>query len=231
MRQDLAILPRLRSKTEGRFKLQQLIGGLDAHDIRAKVAFLPAKTGKKPKIKINDFNASLLGGAVTSPAMTYDLNQPDSRFTVNIKGMDLATLVDLVKMKGLHVTGKISGSIPVTIKGKDISVDNGKLYNDPPGGEISYSPKNMNAVGLTGYALKAVKDFHYTLLKATAAYAPSGQLDLDIGLQGISPKLDADRPVHLNIHAEQNLPALMQSLRYSKGLTEELNKRVQQRYE
>ena len=230
MRQDLAILPRLRSKTEGSFGLQQLIGGLDAHDISAKVAFLPAKTGKLPKIQINGFKASLLDGIVSSPAVTYDLNQPDSRFTVSIKGMDLAAMVDLVKMKGLRITGRISGFIPVSIRGKAVSVDNGQLHNDPPGGEINYSPENMSSAGLTGYALKAVKNFRYDSLKAAARYAPSGQLDLDIGLQGISPELDASRPVHLNIHAEQNLPALLQSLRYSKGLTEELDKRVQQQY-
>ena len=88
----------------------------------------------------------------------------------------------------------------------------------------------MNQSGITGYALKAVEDFRYNSLKTTARYAPDGQLDLDISLEGTSPKLAADRPVHLNIHAEQNLPALMQSLRFSKGLTEELDKRVKQHY-
>jgi hypothetical protein len=75
-----------------------------------------------------------------------------------------------------------------------------------------------------------VEDFRYNSLKTTAEYLPSGRLNLDIGLQGISPELSTTRPVHLNIHAEQNLPSLLQSLRFSKGLTDELDKRVNQHY-
>lgn len=230
IQQDLVILPQLHSNREGSFSLRQLIGGIDIHKLSSNVTFLPSKTGILPRIQINNFDASLLGGIVNIPNIVYDFNQPDSNFTVDIKGMNLETIVNLVKIKGLHVNGKISGAIPVTIKGKAISVNNGKLYNEPPGGEISYAPKNINSAGLTGYALKAVEDFQYDSLTATAIYDPSGQLDLDISLQGISPKLDNSRQVHLNIHAEQNLPALLQSLRYSKGLTEELDKQVQQRY-
>ncbi len=230
IRQDLAVLPRLYSKSEGSFSLQQLIGAVDSHDIRAGVNLLPSKQGPRPEIQINNFRASLFDGTLTSSPITYDLNQPVSDFTVNINGMDLATLIQLIKMNDLHVTGRVSGTIPVRIRGKEISVDNGALLNDPPGGEIRYTPANMDHEGLTGYALKAVQNFHYDSLKTTARYLPSGQLDLDIGLQGISPGLESSRPVHLNIHAEQNLPALLQSLRFSKGLTEKLDKRLKQHY-
>ncbi len=230
LRHDLAVLPRLRSKSEGSFSLQQLIGGIDIHDIHAGLNFLPAKTGPLPQIRVNDFNTSVFNGIINCPDILYDLNHPDSHFVVNIKKIDLGTLIKLIKMDNLHVSGRVSGTIPVTVKGKDISVDDGILNNEPPGGEIRYTPANMNQSGITGYALKAVEDFHYNSLKTTARYAPDGQLDLDISLEGISPKLATNRPVHLNIHAEQNLPALMQSLRFSKGLTEELDKRVKQHY-
>jgi hypothetical protein len=230
MRQDLILLPRLRSKNDGFFSLRQLTSGLDIHDLRAKTALVPVKTGKKPEIQIKQLKGTLIGGSVSSPVITYDLNRADSSFTVNIRRIDLETLINLVKVKGLHVTGSISGSIPITIKGKSVSVDNGTLRNDPPGGEISYTPENLNAVGLSGYALRAVRDFRYESLKTTARYSPSGQLDLAIGLRGISPELGSDRPVHFNINAEQNLPALLEGLRYSKGLTKELDKRVRQRY-
>ena len=228
--QDLAVLPRLYSKTEGSFSLQHLIGGIDVHDAHAGLSFLSVKNETLPQVQINDFSASLFDGTITSPTIIYDLNQPDSSFTVNIRNMNLNTLIKLIKMDSLHVTGRISGAIPVTIKEKEISVEKGELYSEQPGGEIRYTPENMNPAGITGYALKAVENFRYDSLKTTARYLPSGQLDLDIGLQGISPGLETSRPVHLNIHAEQNLPALLQSLRFSKGLTEELDKRLKEHY-
>jgi hypothetical protein len=230
LRHDLAVLPRIRSKSEGSFSLQQLIGGIDIHDIHAGLNFLPAKTGPLPQIQVNDFNTSVFNGIISSPYILYDLNHPESHFVVNIKKIDLGSLVKLIRMDNLHVNGRVSGTIPITVKGKDVSVDDGILYNEPPGGEIRYTPVNMNQSGITGYALKAVEDFRYNSLKTTARYAPDGQLDLDISLEGTSPKLAAGRPVHLNIHAEQNLPALMQSLRFSKGLTEKLDKQVKQHY-
>ena len=230
IRQDLSLLPRLFSKSEGSFSLKQLIGGLDIFDIQAKLNFARSDKGPKPLIKINNFKASLLNGTINTPGLLYDQNRPDSTFTVSIKALDLEELINLIQMKNLQVSGKISGNIPVTLSGKDISVQDGQLFNEPPGGEIHYTPHGISSAGVTGYALKAVENFHYDSLKTTARYDPSGQLDLIIGLQGVSPSLDTSRKVHLNIHAEQNLPALLQSLRFSKGLTEELDKRVKDHY-
>lgn len=230
LRQDLALLPQLRSKTEGTVALEHFGGGVDVYDVHALLNVFPSDVGNLPQVQVNNFRASLFEGSITSSNIQYDLNQPDSSFTVDIKGMNLGTVVDLIKMEPLYVSGSISGSIPVTIKGKDISVENGELHSEEPGGEIRYTPEGINQSGMTGYALKAVEELHYKTLRATARYMPSGQLDLDIGLQGNSPGLGSSRPIHLNIHAEQNLPALLQSLRSSKGLTEELDKRVKQHY-
>jgi len=229
-RQDLVVFPELRSKTGGSFALQHLIGGIDVYDSRAHVNLVTSKTGKLPLLQIDDFSASLFDGTIRTSNIQYDPNQPDSHFVVDINTMSLETLVSLMKMDSLHVTGRISGSIPVTIRGKDITVVDGELHSEEPGGEIRYMPGTMNQSGITGYALKAVENMQYKTLTAKAGYIPSGQLDLDIGLQGISPGLQSSRPVHLNIHAEQNLPALLQSLRFSKGLTEELDKRVKHHY-
>ena len=230
MGQDLGLLPELYSRNKGSFTLGQLIGGIDIFDIKTEVELLPVESGPLPQVQLKNLSAVLFDGMVRSGEVHYDLNMPDSTFSVEIESLNLEKLVGLIKMDALYATGSISGSIPVEIKGKDVSVDAGILYSDEPGGEIRYTPGNMNHSGLTGYALKAVEELQYQTLQVTAGYLPSGQLDLDIGLTGVSPGLGTTRPVHLNIHAEQNLPALLQSLRFSKGLTEQLDKRVEQHY-
>jgi len=228
--QDLVILPRLHSKRSGSVSLAHLVAGLDFSNLSTKIALLPSEYGRLPKIYLTDFRSFLFDGSLSSPAIQYDLNKPDSDFIINIEKINLAPLIKLLQQNDLQVSGHLSGSIPIRIVNKNISVKNGQLFNEPPGGEIRYTPANIQQQGLTGYALKAVENFQYDSLQATADYAPSGQLDLDIHLQGISPLLDDHRPVHLNIHAEQNLPELLQSLLFSQGLIEQLDKQLQGRY-
>jgi hypothetical protein len=230
LRQDLTLVPALQSKSGGSFVIKKLTGAVDTHDIRTNVLFRPSAKGPLPILLIRDFSASLLGGKISVPRFTCDLNQPDTLINAEISTIDLHDLVELINMNSLQVRGSVSGTIPLKIQGRQVTVDHGKLVNDPPGGTIRYTPGSTGQTGLTGYALRAVEDFRYTSLVADAVYTPSGRLDLDIHLQGTSPGLETSRPVHLNIHAEQNLPALLQSLRFSKGLTEKLDKRIQGHY-
>ena len=229
-KQDLVLLPELRSQSEGRISVQRLISSIDVHDLSTQTALLSVQTGTQPEVQLKKLQAKLLQGSISSPEIRYDLNKQQGNFTIKARGVDLTTLVNLMKVKGMHATGKISGDIPVTIRGKEISVGNGMLYNDPPGGEISYTAPETKAAGLSEYAIKAIRDFRYTSLKSTAQYTPSGELHLAVSLQGISPELDKSRPVHFNINIEQNLLSLLQGLQYSKGLSEKIDKRVQQQY-
>ncbi len=230
LHQDISLFPVLASNRSGSFFLERLIGGVDVTAIRASIDLLPSQVGPLPVLQIDELDAGLFAGRVNSPEICYDLNQPDSTFVVNLANIDLETIVDLIKMDSLHVTGKVSGSIPVAVKGREVTVEGGELYSESPGGVIRYTPAGAGQTGVTGYALLAVENLQYSTLTATAGYKASGQLDLDISLLGKSPGLDTIRPVQLNIHAEQNLPALLQSLRFSKGLTDELDKRLKQHY-
>jgi hypothetical protein len=228
--QDLVILPRVHSKTPGKISLEHLTGGIDLDTITTSIELKPSVHGSLPQIHLSNFNASLFDGTLNSPDIIYDLNRAESNFTININKINMEPLVGLLQQNDLQVSGRLSGTLPIQIINKKISVKNGELHNEPPGGEIRYTPGNLDQQGITGYALKAVQDFRYDSLQTTAMYAPSGELDLDIHLQGISPLLDKKRPVHLNIHAEQNLPDLLKSLRFSKGLIEKLDKRIQRQY-
>lgn len=230
VKQELSLLPEMQVEGRGSITLEHLIGGLDSYHIRADVELGQSNAGILPTLMVDNFSATLLGGSVSSSSIVYDLNAPDSSFVVGVKTMGLGQLVGLVNMDDLMVTGAISGAIPVRIHGQEITVSGAELHSEGEGGEIHYTSGMINHVGITGYALKAVEDLQYEKLSVTADYAASGQLDLLIAIRGTSPGLSTTRPVHLNINAEQNLPALLKSLRFSKGLTEELDKRIKRHY-
>ena len=115
-----------------------------------------------------------------------------------------------------------------------ISIEKGIFINNIGNGTIQYKPasgtEQLQQSQLTAIALDALRDFHYSHLSADVNYHPDGNLMVNISLKGISPELDTDRPVHLNINTEQNLLSLLKSLRYTQGINENISNKVQQLY-
>ena len=136
-------------------------------------------------------------------------------------------------MEGLDVSGRINGNIPVRHDRSGFSVADGSLANAGAGGVIHYQPSSeaLKSSPYSEYVLQALEDYRYHNLVASISYKPDGTLLAGLQLQGKSPKLETSRPVHLNLQAEQNLLSLLKSLQYSQGLTSELNRRVQERFQ
>jgi len=234
IRQDLQLLPDIQSLKDGRITIDTVETGITVKDVSLKTAFSPSPHGRLPKITVRNLSASLFGGTVSDDFLIYDPQQPEVQSTVRLNNIDLARLVTIQQVKGLEVQGKIAGSLPFFFDHKGLQIEGGKLKNTGNGGLIRYTLAGNNGLKespLTGYALKALEDFHYNLLSATAKYNPDGKLLVGLHLEGKSPRLDTNRPVHLNINTEQNILSLLKSLRYSTSLTDEIDKEVQQHYQ
>ncbi|MBU0961072.1 MAG: YdbH domain-containing protein, partial [Proteobacteria bacterium] len=93
----------------------------------------------------------------------------------------------------------------------------------------NYQPAGENNAlrQLPAYAIHALEEFHYTQLTATPLYESDGTLTINIHTEGQSPRVNTNRPIHLNLNTSQNILSLLQSLRYSKKLTDDLEKRLQ----
>ena len=143
-----------------------------------------------------------------------------------------AAMRSLRAFEGLEVGGRIDGFLPVRSGSKGAGVANGTLTNAGPG-VIRYTPSSEALKGspYSEMVLKALEDYRYDKLAADVDFRPSGALRIGLRLEGKSPALKTDRPVHLNIDSEQNLLSLLKSLQYSQGLTSELNRKVQERYQ
>ena len=138
--------------------------------------------------------------------------------------VDVAKIVALQNAKGLEANGTVEGQLPLKLGRDGVSIDEGELHSINQGGIIRYQPSDGTFAesGLTAYALKALEEFRYEQFSARISYQPEGTLIAQLRLVGQSPRLDTQRPVHLNIHTEQNLLSLLKSIRYSQGLSSEL---------
>lgn len=232
---ELALLPQLHSLRAGIVKLRHLDSGVVASNISTSLAMKTTETGTLPRLVIQDLHGEIFDGKFTSEAFVYDLNKHRSHFKIYVSDIDLAAIVATQQMEDIEVTGRLDGSIPVEINEQGLFIEHGALVNAVRNGTIRYNPAatadQLRQNPLTGIALDALKDFRYSELAADVNYTPGGMLTVNLQLKGTSPELDTERPVHLNINTEQNLIALLKSLRFAQGVSDRIDRKVRQQYE
>lgn len=212
--QELQILPKPATRTPGTITLAALQGPIPLANLHLATVLQPSPTGA-PVCTVKGAEVELLGGRVESRDCDYDLGQGHGRCLLAVSGLDLEQVLAVQRVKGLAATGRVSGQLPLRLDRAGMRITQGRLANTTDG-LIRYQPDNAPPPGspLTDYALKALEEFRYHSLVALVDYQPDGELGLRLELQGKSPKLDAERPVHLNIGAQQNLLSLLKSLHY-----------------
>ncbi|MEA3303667.1 MAG: YdbH domain-containing protein, partial [Pseudomonadota bacterium] len=194
----------------------------------------PSK-GKKPVLTFSNLRASLLKGRVTGKRVRIDLNRRRHDFTLALQHIDIAEVVRLHGFEGLNATGKVSGTLPVRLDSKGVSVSKGRIRADKPGGTINYIP-DAKGEAVKSASLKSevllnlLRDFRYDVLDAETEYKTDGQLLMKMQLKGKSPQQYKERPVHLNLTLDQNILSLLKSLRSVNGLNERIDRKVRQSY-
>ena len=233
LQHSLQLAPQLRSVQAGKLTLAAIEGPVKLKDLLAKVQLLPSgKKGALPALQIEDGSFSVFDGTVQTSQCRYDPNRSSNTCSFSLHNLDLAAILALHQVEGLDVSGRINGEIPVRHGKAGFSVTDGSLTN-AGSGVIHYLPSSeaLKSSPYSEYVLKALEDYRYQSLAASLSYQPDGTLIAGLQLQGKSPKLETNRLVRLNLQAEQNLLSLLKSLQYSQGLTSELNRRVQERFQ
>ncbi len=232
IQQELQLFPKLQTLGPGYIFIGELNGGLSITNIEIRNQLVPGPAGGLPILLLDSIEGELLKGRISSNAIRLDPSRMEVDFAVQLNGLSVEEVIKLIKMDGLSVTGIIDGTIPIQIRNRQIHVTDGELHSRAPGGTINYLPPGGISAGpyLPEYVMQALEEFNYDTLIATPIYEPDGNLILTFQIKGQSPKLSTSRPIHLNLSTEQNLLSLLQSLRYTKALTDDLEKQIQTRH-
>ena len=183
-----------------------------------------------PTADLENFSANLFGGQISSPRIYVDLNRSPSLFTVKLDGIQLRKLLELEQQKGLNGTGILDGVIPIALSPTSVEIANGRIEARAPGGTIQFQPQEETVQTLVKanpqmeIVLQSLRNFHYDVLQAQVNYQADGTLNLATRLEGKNPDLQGARPVHFNLNVEENIPALLKSLRVVKGIEEKIEK-------
>jgi len=242
-KQNLTLLPAVETMSlseksrigqTGLIRLDHIDSGVLISDLNFQLALRKPEKGTLPVLDVYNFNAELLGGHFSSQRFTLDFNRPVNNLLVHVSKLDLSRVSQMQQFSGLEIEGLLDGQLPIDINGEGVFVHEGYFYNNDRPGVIRYQPKTgVNQIAanpLSKIVLKALRDFRYDKLKAKLSYEPDGTLSIGLEMNGVSPELDNGRQVNLNINTEQNLKSLLKSIRFSEGLSDNIDKRVRQKY-
>jgi hypothetical protein len=178
---------------------------------------------------VKRLSMSAFGGVVTAEPFSFRTDSDVNTVTLNTEALDLTELLSLKGFEAVEVTGSVGARLPITIEGGTITIANGALTGNAPGGVIRYkqeSPPDKSDTSGLGFAKRVLSNFEYTTLQSDVNLSKEGDLVLMLKLTGRNPDMDEKRPVVLNLGVENNIPQMLRSLRAARAVEDVLEKRL-----
>ncbi len=181
-------------------------------------------------IQVENLSMTAFGGKLVADPFRFALAEEKNDIILRPKSIQLQFMVDLAEFKDIELGGSISGVLPMTVSETTVTITNGRLESDPPGGVIRYLPgadtedatASDSSLGLVS---RALSNFQFDSLTSDVDYTEIGDLKLQMRLTGINPDMDETQPVILNLGVENNVPQLLRSLQATRSIEEILEKR------
>lgn len=184
------------------------VAGMPPANATLTFQLLPA-----PALRIQAMRMDLAGGELSVSPFVIDLVQPGMRTVVGLRQIDITEVFTLVGVAGLAGTGRIDGSIPMTVSGGRVQVRDGRLAASGPGVLRLRSdtlPKQVTDAGESmALVLRALEDFHYDTLEIELDGSPSGDGAITLRIKGRNPAVLEGHPFNLNIRFESNFDQLV----------------------
>lgn len=217
---------RVQSTAPLTLTIEQIDPGIPVSDIHASYQFDTQDT----TLALADISARIFNGTVSTPSVLLDWSNPDTRVNLTLERVDLARVLQLGAYEGVKATGLISGDVPLRYHAGVVSVSNGTLKAELPGGSIRYSALG----GQSGNASldlvnQALSNYQYNVMEAAASYGEDGELSLAVKLQGQNPDMNAGQKINLNLSITDNIPKLLESLQSSRNITDALERALNKR--
>lgn len=198
--------------------------GLPVTDISADYVLDPVDQ----KVAVNNLSMTALGGEIRADPFSFRTDSERNTLLLHAESLEMDELLTVKEFEAIEVMGSISARLPVSIKGDAVTIANGTLSGEPPGGVIRYlpgTPPDESDVSSLAFVRKVLSNFKYESLTSVVDYTEGGDLKLKLRLEGRNPDMDETRPVVLNLDVENNVPQMLRSLRATRAVEEVLEER------
>jgi hypothetical protein len=171
---------------------------------------------KKGRLQIHRFLSAFLGGEISIKDMKIDPNTQTQNLRLDVKQLDLDKLFRLIELDGLSGTGRMTGSLPLTLSSDDITLEDTELVSEEAGVLRFRSEKARQALSGAGeqveLLLNVLNDFHYDKLSLSLKREVSHNAFVGLHIEGHNPAVMDGRAFHLNINLEGNVDRLLATL-------------------
>ncbi|WKZ56644.1 MAG: YdbH domain-containing protein [Bdellovibrionota bacterium] len=196
--------------------------GIDVDDLQ----FRPSFTYHPDRLDFSllDLRARLLGGEITAPSVPLPVRPTlCTEAVVAASGVQLSAISALYNSGELDTSGELGGTVPLRLCQDGAVIDGAALQASAAGGHIRYHPSHTppSMAGLD-LALKILQDYQFKSLQVRAHLTKDGDLQLALSASGANPAVNKGHPVNVNLSVEENLPALLKSLRVGSQIAEKV---------
>ncbi|MDQ6989943.1 MAG: YdbH domain-containing protein [Mariprofundaceae bacterium] len=231
----------IQSQPSSYLHIQHINAQLPMQNVRSNITFsLPfnptSSTQNKPQLQLSQFHIGLLGGNITAPTITIDLNKQENPFQVHIEHIDLNKIMELRQQDDIYASGSLSGKLPFRWTKQGLILVDGILKTSKKGGIIRYQPDDsVHRMAADNSSVQVILDafgnFHYQTLQSTLNYQPNGLMLAHIRLSGSNPDFHQGQSIQLNLNIEENILQLIRSLQIAGKVGDKLDERVQKSWQ
>jgi hypothetical protein len=152
--------------------------------------------------------------------ISYGFGNEFNEFTLHFADLRLERMMELAEYEGIEASGAVSGELPITVRGKQVEIDAGRLFAEAPGGSIRYLDAPPPGQGNPAMDLvnQALSNYQFQSLESTIDYSPDGELLLAMQLRGSNPDMNGGQAINLNLNISDNIPTLLKSLQAGRAI-------------
>jgi len=185
-----------------------LVGRLEPIPLSATFALAPG-----PILRVASLDLAVAGGKVSARPFRLNAGTGRARVTFDVDDLDLATLFELIGVKGLTGSGVLAGEIPMTIGPAGAAIVGGRLAARGPG-TLSFDVADLPAeIGaredIVGLVVRTLAGFRYDALSLAIDKEAAGQGKLALRLEGANEAVLDGHPFIFNINLDANFDRLV----------------------
>jgi len=180
-------------------------------------------------VEFENLRMTAFGGVIQADPFSYQLGRDRNSLVLRAESIETTELLTLKEFEAIELSGSIAAELPVIIEGNAVTIVNGRLTGEAPGGVIRYlagiAPDDTGATSID-LVTRALSNFQYETLTASVDYSKDGDLKLQMQLTGRNPDMESNRPIVLNLGVENNIPQMLRSLQAARAVEEILERRL-----